>query len=270
MALQQGAFLSLYDQQLRADPSPWGKVYYRVTRPKFAAMVSKMAMWPEVNRVLEIGTCRFSQQLSQLCPNWDVHSLDLGEHCRSECEAAGVQFHVGDILQPLPVPPDYFDLIIFSEVIEHLHGNPRAALRNLKSALRPGGRLLITTPNLVRLASRIKMLLGRDVLERIGPPEYWRGHVREYTLAEVVEMLRREGYELDSAEHSMHWDGVGFYMNSGPFGQDEDTGEFFFRPRFRGWKWLPGLVYSVLTNRLAAAFPGFRHALLVVARRPAN
>lgn len=46
----------------------------------------------------------------------------------------------------LPVPDNSFDCIILSEVIEHLE-KPQVSLREATRALRPGGRLLVTTPN---------------------------------------------------------------------------------------------------------------------------
>lgn len=46
----------------------------------------------------------------------------------------------------LPLPDASFDCILLSEVIEHLP-NPRVSIREAVRVLRPGGRLLVTTPN---------------------------------------------------------------------------------------------------------------------------
>ena len=41
--------------------------------------------------------------------------------------------------------PDEFDAVVMSEVLEHLH-SPHLALDNIRMALRPGGRLILSTP----------------------------------------------------------------------------------------------------------------------------
>ena len=46
----------------------------------------------------------------------------------------------------IPLPGDSFDCIILSEVIEHLE-TPRISIAEAARVLRPGGRLLVTTPN---------------------------------------------------------------------------------------------------------------------------
>lgn len=268
MPIQSAQFQAIFDEDMRGDTDLEDKVYYTVTRPKFLALVEAMAALPEPRSILEIGTCRFSRQLKRACPEWEVHTLDLGSSLREVSEAAGVTFHCGSILEPLPAPRNYFDVIIFSEVIEHLQGNPRLALRHLLECLKPGGRLLLTTPNLGRLINRVKLLLGRSPVPEIGPPEWWLGHMREYTFHEIREMLIRENFTFEGGGPHMFWDGIDFYMKSGPFERKEGSGKIEFHRRFGGWKMPIGWVYAFLTNRIAQWVPSLRHGMLVVARRP--
>src|SRR3954462_1875290 len=60
-----------------------------------------------------------------------------------------------------------YDLVVMAEVIEHLPTSPVAVLRHVASWLRPGGALLIQTPNAVALHKRLRMLAGRTPLEPI-------------------------------------------------------------------------------------------------------
>ena len=59
-----------------------------------------------------------------------------------------------DLLRRLPYNDASFDVVLLVEVIEHLE-NHRAALGELVRILKPGGVLILTTPNIMRLNSRL-------------------------------------------------------------------------------------------------------------------
>jgi 2-polyprenyl-3-methyl-5-hydroxy-6-metoxy-1,4-benzoquinol methylase len=75
---------------------------------------------------------------------------------------AGLPAHVewiqADLNAPLPCPDSSFDAILSTEVIEHLE-NPRAVFREWSRVLRPGGRLLLTTPNQESIRSLASLIL---------------------------------------------------------------------------------------------------------------
>ena len=58
-----------------------------------------------------------------------------------------------DLNQGLPFEPGSFDVVVSVEGIEHLD-NPRAFVAQLARALKPGGRLIISTPNVLNVRSR--------------------------------------------------------------------------------------------------------------------
>ena len=257
-------FLQLYDRESAETKDLEDRVYYRATRTKFPAILERL-LRVQPRKILEIGSCRFSRQLKTLYPEWEIHTLDLTERLRPLSEEAGLVFHLGDVLQPLQCPQGYFDAIIFSEVIEHLQGNPRQALRHLRACLAPKGSLIVTTPNLVRLSSRLRFAFGQSPLEYIGAPGAWGGHIREFTLPELTSYFEREGYRVTEAVHSMHWDTLAHQLTSGVRGFDEKTGEFYYRPRFAGLKKPLGYLIGGAINLLARNFPSLRQALIVVA-----
>jgi len=86
-------------------------------------------------------------------------------------------------LAALPVPSATFDLVATLQVIEHVWNHPEF-LGECRRALRPGGRLLVTTPN------RLTFTPGSDV--PVNP-----FHTKEFTAAELAELITRCGFAVD-------------------------------------------------------------------------
>jgi SAM-dependent methyltransferase len=99
---------------------------------------------------------------------------------------------------------DRYDVVLCMGVIEHIPSSPRPLIETLDRALRRGGLLVLDTPNLVHLYNRQKFARGETVLADIAA-QYetelpFEGHHREYTIPELVWMLRRIGHERISVE----------------------------------------------------------------------
>ncbi len=70
-----------------------------------------------------------------------------------------VKVHVADLNhQPLPFAAQSFDLVTCTEVIEHLE-HYRETLREMHRVLKPGGRVVLTTPNILNLKSRVRFFV---------------------------------------------------------------------------------------------------------------
>jgi 2-polyprenyl-3-methyl-5-hydroxy-6-metoxy-1,4-benzoquinol methylase len=70
-----------------------------------------------------------------------------------------VSFHAADLdRELLPVADGAADVAAAVEVIEHLE-NPRALMRELVRAVRPGGLVLVTTPNQLSLLSLLTLVV---------------------------------------------------------------------------------------------------------------
>ena len=78
-----------------------------------------------------------------------------------------------------------YDLVVFAEVIEHLHTSPVHTLAFVRGLLADAGVLILQTPNAASLPKRLKLLAGRNPYELIRADGGNPGHFREYTLAEL-------------------------------------------------------------------------------------
>lgn len=93
-----------------------------------------------------------------------------------------------------------FDAVLCMSVIEHIPSSPRRMLGILYHILKPGGLLILDTPNLAYLPNRRKLNRGRSPYVPIGEQFYteepFEGHVREYTAEELRWMLSVTGFEI--------------------------------------------------------------------------
>jgi len=123
-----------------------------------------------------------------------------------------------------PYPDGEFDLVLFCEVLEHLPHDPVHALREAHRVLRAGGHLLLTTPNAARWDNLLRALDGDNTYDTLSGFGVYGRHNREYTKAELVDLLRGCGYEVVAAVDC----DVGARQRSGPVprgAQRADRGE---------------------------------------------
>lgn len=97
-----------------------------------------------------------------------------------------------------------FDVIALLEVIEHLPIPPYVILSKVATWLRPGGAILLTTPNLFRLRNLARMAIGRDPFDRFMYPSVGQGlgHQTEYSADHLAWQIERAGLRVELLEHS--------------------------------------------------------------------
>jgi 2-polyprenyl-3-methyl-5-hydroxy-6-metoxy-1,4-benzoquinol methylase len=142
-------------------------------------------------RILDIGcgTGLNATQLAEL--GHEVYGIDLSPVAIAQFQAKGLQGSVMNVeAESIPLPPDSFDLIYASEVIEHC-ADTTSFLRNLGTVLKPGGTLLLSTPNSAFWAYRLMGVLGRTVSECQHP-----GHVRFFSKRSLAVSIRNAGFEV--------------------------------------------------------------------------
>lgn len=101
----------------------------------------------------------------------------------------------------LPYPDNHFDLVTFTEVAEHLE-NYRSIVREVHRILKPHGVIVITTPNVLNMKSRMRFLttgfwsmfgplhVGETAIESTG------GHITPIPYPYLAHSLMDEGFNM--------------------------------------------------------------------------
>lgn len=76
-----------------------------------------------------------------------------------------------DLNNFLPFQRESFDAVDLVEVIEHIENQPQL-IREIARILRPGGRVLISTPNVLNVVSRLRFLFTAFLRGRVRPAHY--------------------------------------------------------------------------------------------------
>ncbi len=144
-------------------------------------------------RILETG-CSGGPLLKQLQADGYRHvtGIDISADAIELCRQRGLtETHVMDAQNPT-FNPGSFDLIIASDVMEHLTDAPKA-LREWHRLLRPGGRLMVFVP-----AFRVLW----------SPHDEVNHHFKRYRRSELKLLMAHSGFGL---ERSLYWNFLLFF-----------------------------------------------------------
>jgi SAM-dependent methyltransferase len=220
--------------------------------PRYAFLLDQLARYvedPEV-RVLDVGRSALTDLIAERF-RLPVDSLGFapdgptptGRHYQFDLNQSQDQ---ASWRRDLPV----YDVVVLAEVIEHLYTSPSRVLAFLGSLIKPGGRLVVQTPNAAVLGKRIRLLLGRNPYEPIREDRARPGHFREYTDGELRGYLAAAHFAVEACYFRGYFD-LRY--------QDRLTPG---RPRGRQWPWrLRTWIYRILPPRL-------RPGITLIARRP--
>lgn len=208
---------------------------------------------PAGGRVLDFGSYFGNFALAARAMEFQVDAVDsYSKYGAALAGAVSLQQSRGVIVHDFAVVGQdlgglhrgHYDAVLCLGVIEHIAHTPRLLLESLTAMLKPGGVLVLDTPNLAYLYKRLALLDGRTVFAPIADQFFteipFEGHHREYVVGEIEWMLRAAGHEVLSVET----------FNYSLFGLAELTGDdsAYFREM--------------------AADPSLRELIITVSRKP--
>ena len=187
----------------------WFSEYCRQHRSRLAADLHIFEQHVEKGaRVLEYGAVPLLMTAALAALDFEVSALDLRpERFATAIGDLGLEVIRCDVeTEVVPFAEATFDVVLFNELFEHLRINPVFTMREVHRVLKPGGLLLLSTPNL-RSFRGIRNLVLRNQGHAVSSGVYRQyekletlghmGHVREYTTREVSDLLTRVGFRVE-------------------------------------------------------------------------
>ena len=177
-----------FSAKFRGGANVLAKIKNAVNLRRFKSAVGDL---PQNTRVLDIG-CGNGELLRALAaarPDLELHGLDwhFPADTRRDLEAAGIHLIEGT-LEEARVRENYFDCVLMYQLIEHLW-DPAAGLQKLAAALKPGGIIVVETPN---TDGYDRTLFSRGTWGGY----YFPRHLNLYNFERLAGLLTKSGFEM--------------------------------------------------------------------------
>lgn len=161
-----------------------------------------------IKRLLDLGPhfltrciCEFFPEIEVSTLGWKLEKIVPISLCKEH-----IQFDLNDCVSRQIVSQQApFDLIVCSEIIEHLYTSPATILNSLKTLLAARGAIFIQTPNAATLSARLALLRGRNPYHLIREQRTNPGHFREYTRDELVTYAQAAGFNVLQSDYCSYW-----------------------------------------------------------------
>jgi len=166
-------------------------MFYGDYRRRLELLKTILELVPKESTVLDAGGAPGFTSLALKLYGYDVYCVDINpEPYRHILENSGIKVLKVDLEhEKIPLSDCSINCVVFTEVLEHLHYYYLSwALSEINRVLTKNGLLFLTTPNIASIGKRIKLFLGKQPLGNF--------HVREYSMQEIIKMLREHGFSI--------------------------------------------------------------------------
>jgi 2-polyprenyl-3-methyl-5-hydroxy-6-metoxy-1,4-benzoquinol methylase len=146
-------------------------------------------------KVLDVGCSEglLSERMNQ--NNCKIVGIELDNESALKAENFCQELIIGDveIVSLGPQYINYFDVIIFADILEHLK-NPLEVLKTFKDYLNDDGYIIISVPNIANWKIRFQLLFGNFEYDEYGILD--SGHLRFFNQKSIKKMVNDAGFNI--------------------------------------------------------------------------
>lgn len=141
----------------------------------------------------------------------EVTGIEMNPSVSEKAKANIDKVIIGDVEKiDLPFEKEYFDCIIYGEILEHLI-DPWSVLLKHRESLKQNGCIIASIPNIAHYRI-IKMLQKQEWnYQKAGILD--RSHLRFFTLKSIRSMFDNEGLEIIKIDHKIGASGIKKFLN---------------------------------------------------------
>jgi 2-polyprenyl-3-methyl-5-hydroxy-6-metoxy-1,4-benzoquinol methylase len=157
----------------------------------------------DVKNILDVG-CGFgllSKELKKTYPKLDLYGI---EHAKEASQSSHkilklLQCNIEDmVLIKSKLKTQKFDVIIFSDVLEHLY-DPVGIIKSYQSVLKQDGIIVVTVPNIANIFSRIALLFGFFNYSETGVMD--KTHIRFFNRKNLKQLATESDLKIVSQKY---------------------------------------------------------------------
>lgn len=210
-----GAVDDWLHHRLDNEPAPLTQARPQYVAHHLARSLAAVALLPELpqrGRLLELGSGLYLMSfLAARLRNLEIEHVqywgrERGQHRSRLTDARSgrtreIPFREFNAEEDaFPYADGRFDAILNCDTIEHMLCDPVRMLAQCHRVLRPGGVMVVTTPNLLRLDNVVRLLQGHTILDKYVRQSASARHPREYTPDELQQLLEWVGFDVLQAD----------------------------------------------------------------------
>jgi 2-polyprenyl-3-methyl-5-hydroxy-6-metoxy-1,4-benzoquinol methylase len=139
--------------------------------------------------ILDVGCGSGNNSLLLAAKGHKVRGVDISEEGIARYRSHGFEGSVTDLESGIGYPEGTFNLAFCSEVIEHMTA-PEVLAAEMFRVLKPGGRLVLSTPNSAFWLYRALGMIGFTVSELQHPK-----HFQFFSRRSLLKLLRKVGFQ---------------------------------------------------------------------------